>query len=166
MRIHKMYDSTKTPSGWIPPGRLDNVNTRLLIPSHALPPTFLCLCIKSGLDFYERANARFWDPRKARLRKRREAPDALDVRGDEIAFSWRKVDVRGEQVASSRKGVELRARMGPTPPFLCKCSFCESCTRGLRKLEADDWGRFPGRQILNTERTETRRAQRERRRFE
>jgi len=35
----------------MPPGRLDNVNTRLLIPSHALPPTFLCLCIKSGPDF-------------------------------------------------------------------------------------------------------------------
>jgi hypothetical protein len=33
----------------VPPGWLDNVNTRLLIPSHALPPTFSCA--QSGLDF-------------------------------------------------------------------------------------------------------------------
>src|SRR6202035_5155145 len=44
----KCNDSTTTPSGWIPPGRLDNVNTRLLIPSHALPPTFLCLCARKA----------------------------------------------------------------------------------------------------------------------
>ena len=31
----------------------------------------------------------------------------------------------------------------PTPPlFSSKCSFCESCTRGFRELEVDDWERF------------------------
>jgi hypothetical protein len=96
---------------------------------------------------YELARARLCDARRVRLCKRREAPDAHDV--------------RGEEVAPSRKGVELRAKKVPTPSlFLCKCSFRESCTCGLRKLEPDDWERFQGAEEL------TQSARREMRRFE
>jgi hypothetical protein len=43
----------------------------------------------------------------------------------------------------------LRAKKVPTPSlFLCKCSFRESCTCGLRKLEPDDWERFQGAEEL------------------
>jgi len=50
---------------------------------------------------------------------------------------------------SDRRGSILTVGRGPTPPlFLCKCSLCKSCTRGLRELATDDRARFRGGKCL------------------
>jgi hypothetical protein len=71
---------------------------------------------------------------KQRLRKRREA---------------HRVDGSSpRRVRLFTEAVELLAAGRGPPLFLCKCSFCKSCTRGLHKLAADDWERFWGGEYL------------------